>query len=269
MPRLRNLLLSFLILAGIAVLVFIFSLRDRYVVPILTYHHVSDAKGLPRLNNVTPRSFAWQMKFIKKHRYNVISFDDYIQGVKKGNSFARNIVIIQFDDGYDDNYTEAFPVLKQYKFPAMIFLISDKINDSGFLTWDQVKEMEAGNFKAGAHTRHHVYLPDASADVAKDEIFGSKKIIEGHLGHAIDYFAYPSGGFNETAEGFVEQAGFLAAGTTNRGQDRFNRNLFEINRIRVKDSDNGPILWAKLSGYYNLFREPKCGSQKCDQIDVK
>ena len=142
---------------------FTFWLRDRYVVPILTYHHVGIPSGSKyRLNTVTAKSFEYQMSFLKRHGFQVISFDDFVEGIKEGNSFNRNTVVLQFDDGYEDNYNYAFPILKKYGFPAMVFLISDKVGTPGFLTWDEIKEMEKYNFMAGAHTRHHVYLPRAS-----------------------------------------------------------------------------------------------------------
>ena len=259
MRHIKSFLVGFTVVSTFLAFIFIFWARDHYVPPILTYHNVSGVKGVFSLNNVRPGSFAWQMKFLKKHGYYVISFQDLVKGLKKGRAFARDTVVIQFDDGYEDNYTNAFPVLKRYRFPATVFLVSDRIGTPGFLTWDQVREMDAHNFTAGAHTRHHVYLPEVSLEAARDEIAGSKKIIEGHLGHPIDYFAYPSGGFTEAIEGLVEEAGFKAAVTTNRGQDRLNRDLFALKRIRVKDSDNALILWAKLSGYYNLFRKHKDG----------
>ncbi len=245
---------------------FTFWLRDRYVVPILTYHHVgipSDTKFI--LNTVSTKSFERQMKFLKKWGYEVISFEDLVEGIKKGYLFSRNTVVIQFDDGYEDNYLNAFPILKKYEIPAMVFLVSDMIDSQGFLTWGQVKEMERYNFLAGAHTRHHQYLPSLTYDKAKDEIAGSKKVIEEHLGHAIDYLVYPSGGFNEKDKQIAKEAGFKAAATTNRGIDRFNNDLFELKRIRVKDSDNNFILWAKLSGYYNLFRVSKSGDCKTQE----
>ncbi len=257
MRPIKNSLSGLTVLAVLAVLIFTFWMRGRYVGPVMTYHHVSDVASGGSLNNVTPRAFAWQMKFLKKHRYNVISFDDLVDGLKKGHVFARDTVVIHFDDGYEDNYTNAFPWLKKYHFPAMEFLVSDKVGTPGFLTWDQVREMDAQGFKAGAHTRHHVYLPDVSPDVVRDEIFGSKKIIEEHLGHRIDYFCYPSGGFTEQVQGVVQEAGFKAAVTTNRGQDRLNRDLFAFKRIRMKNKDNALTLWAKLSGYYNFFRKSK------------
>lgn len=243
---------------------FTFWLHDRYVVPILTYHHVGIPSGKWRLNTVSSRSFDYQMNFMKRHGFQVISFDDLVEGIKQGKEFARNTVVLQFDDGYEDNYQYAFPILKKYGYPATVFLISDVIGKRpDFLTWDQVKEMEKYNIAAGAHTRHHVYLPMVSDAMAQDEIAGSKKVIEAHLGHPIDYFAYPSGGFTPEDKHLIEQAGYKAAVTTNRGKGKFNLDLYEIKRIHMNDTDDqfsGLILWFKLSGYYNLFRHFKKGS---------
>jgi peptidoglycan/xylan/chitin deacetylase (PgdA/CDA1 family) len=253
------------IVFSIGILGFTFWVRDRYVVPILTYHHVgpnTDSKDA--LNTVSTKSFEFQMEFLRRHGYQAISFDDLVEGIKKGYTFSRNSVVIQFDDGYEDNYTNAFPIIKKYEIPAMVFLISDVVGNPGFLTWDQIKEMERYHFLAGSHTRHHYYLPSLSLEKAKDEIIGSKKVIENNLGHAIDYFAYPSGGFTIEDKEILKEAGFKAAGTTNRGKAKFNHDLYELKRIRMNDGDDrykGLILWGKLSGYYNLFRKSKSGSE--------
>jgi peptidoglycan/xylan/chitin deacetylase (PgdA/CDA1 family) len=244
----------------IGALGFTFWLRDRYVVPILMYHHVGVPSGKWRLNTVSEESFDFQMDFIKRHGFQVIRFEDLVESIKKGHQPARNTVVIQFDDGYEDNYKYAFPVLKKYSFPATIFLISDIVGAPDFVTWDQVKEMEKYDILAGAHTRHHVYLPRTGEAEARDEIAGSKKIIEDHLGHSIDYFAYPTGGFTEETKHLVAEAGYKAAVTTNRGKDKFDTDLYELKRIHMNTTDDqysGVVLWFKLSGYYNLFRQAK------------
>ena len=256
----KNILLALISVLIIVSIGFTLWLRDRYVVPILTYHHVGIPSGKWRLNSVSEKSFEYQMTFMKRHGFQVISFDDLVEGIKKGHLFSRNTVVLQFDDGYEDNYKYAFPILKKYGFSAIEFLISDKIGDPGFLTWDEVKEMEKYNLLAGAHTRHHVYLPEVSLIEAQDEIAGSKKVIEDHLGHSIDYFCYPTGGFTEEVKRLVKEAGYRAAVTTNRGKDRFNIDLYELDRIHMNNTDDryfGLILWFKLSGYYNLFRKLK------------
>src|SRR5665213_2167712 len=80
-----------------------FWLRDRYVVPILMYHHVGIPSGSKwRLNTVSEKSFDYQMRFMKRHGFQVISFDDLVEGIKKGHAFTRNTVVLQFDDGYED-----------------------------------------------------------------------------------------------------------------------------------------------------------------------
>jgi len=260
MRILKRILLALLVVIIIGSLGFSFWLHDRYVVPILAYHHVGIPSSKWRLNTVSESSFDYQMDFLKRHGFEVISFDDLIEGIKQGRQFARNTVVIQFDDGYEDNYKYAFPILKKYGFPAMIFLISDKVNTPNFLTWDEIKEMEKYNISVGSHTRHHVYLPKADLAKAQDEIAGSKKIIEDHVGHSIDYFCYPSGGFNEDIKRLVQEAGYKAAVTTNRGKGKYNTDLYQLKRVHMNNSDDlysGLILWFKLSGYYNLFRHPK------------
>lgn len=92
-----------------------------------------------------------------------------------------------------------------------------------------------------------------------DEIGGCKKVIEEHIGTPIGYFSYPKGGFTEEVKMLVKKAGYKAACTTNRGLDVLNRNVYELKRISVRNRDASFSLWAKLSGYYNLFRRRKEG----------
>ncbi len=230
---------------------------DKYTVPIVTYHNVNYPDHL-RLNSVTPESFKRQMAYLKEHGFHVLSFSEFVEATKNKRSFPRKSVVITFDDGYEDNYVYAFPILKQYQFPTIIFICSDFIGEEGYLTWQQIREMEQSDIMIGSHTSSHTYLPEAPSDKQDSEIYDSKRIIEQQLRHRVDFFAYPHGGFNENIKKKVRQAGYLAAGTTNRGFDRFNKDLYEIKRFRLNDSDTSSIvLWGKLSGYYNLFRKLK------------
>ena len=249
--------LVLVVILAIGTIGYIFWMRDRYVVPILTYHHVGIPSEKWRLNTVSEKSFDYQMSFIKRHGFQVISFGDLVEGIKKGYQFNRNTVVLQFDDGYEDNYKFAFPILKKYGFPAMVFVVSDKIGTPGFLTWDELKEMEKYSFLTGSHTRRHPYLPSLNKLQAEDEIAGSKKIIEDHLGHSIDYFAYPTGGFSSDIKRLVKESGYKAAVTTNRGKNRFNTSSYDLKRIHMSNVDDQYSLWFKLSGYYNLFRHAK------------
>lgn len=246
-----------LLLLAIAVFTYGLELRGKYVVPILNYHEVSLNGRQDNLLNVTAKNFETQMSFLKRHKYNVISLDELVSSITSKKPLPRNSVVLTFDDGNADNYEHAFPVLKKYGFPATIFIAVRLIGKKGFLTWEQIVEMEKGGITFGSHTLNHVYLPDLSQSKQKKEIYASKKILERRLGHSVNHFCYPKGGFSNEIKGFVRSAGYVSACTTNRGYDRFNRDVYELKRIRFANKYTMPIVfWAKLSGYYNLFRKP-------------
>lgn len=233
-------------------------LRSRYVVPILTYHHINPSSN--DMLTVSSKSFDEQMDFIEKNGFHVIGFNELAEGIRNKRQFPHNTVVISFDDGNKDNYNFALPILKKHKFPAIEFISSDLIDSPGYLNWNNVVEMEQNGFIISSHTRNHAYLPDLTLNALREEIVGSKKLIETKLKHKIHFIAYPNGGFTNVAKAIIEEAGYKAAVTTNRGQDRYNRNLYELKRIRMNDLDNryyGLILFAKMSGFYNLMRSSK------------
>ncbi len=229
---------------------------DKYTVPILMYHSVNVTQGAEGIT-VDPQSFANQMKFLKINGYNVISLDRLVSAIKRDEKLPRNSVVITFDDGNADNYEHAFPSLKENGFPAIIFVIANTVGHKGYVTWAQLKEMEKYGVIAGSHTLDHTYLPGAPTDVQYHQIAESKRIIEKNLGHPIGYIAYPSGGFTEDVKLMAEQAGYKGACTTNRGYSQFNKDIFEIKRIRLKSNEPDFEIWAKVSGYYNLFKSPR------------
>lgn len=240
----------------------------RYAVPMLTYHGFNYEKGLMF---VTPENFEKQMRYLKDKGFNVISLNELVEGIKIKKDFTRNTVVITIDDGYKNNFTYAYPVLKKYGFPATIFLIADEIGtNEEFLSWSEVREMSKNNISFGGHTRSHVYLPEVDKeDTLWDEIYGSKKIIEDNVGILADYFCYPKGGFTQKAQMYVKKAGYKGACTTNRGKHILDPiNVYELRRISVRDDDpyfsfsnliDSIGFRVKLSGYYNIFRSEKKG----------
>jgi len=252
------------ILAGLIVsfiIFYAFWLFPRYTAPILAYHHFGYVK---QSLYVTPENFDKQMHYMKNKGYNVISLGELVEGIKQQKKFAQKTVVITIDDGYKDNFTYAYPVLKKYGFPATIFVVSDYIGvKEDFMNWDQASQMLNSGISFGGHTRNHAYLPSVKdRDVLWEEIAGCKDIIEKHIKAPVDYFCYPIGGFAEETKIFIRKAGYKGACTTNRGFDRFNRSdVYELNRVKVTNSDmNAPFsFWAKVSGYYNLFRARKKG----------
>ena len=236
---------------------FAFWLSDKYVVPIMMYHNINYTSQ-PLDNMVSPENFAWQMSYLKKHGYRILSLDELVNGLREKRSFPRKTVVITFDDGYEDNYQYALPVLKKNLFPAIFFIVTETVEKPGFMSWEQIKEMEKSGMVFGSHTCNHIYLPAVDENQQHYQIQKSKEIIEENLGHPIYYFAYPVGGFTEPIKAMIRQAGYQGACTTNRGYYRLNQNPYELKRIRFGNNDRSDlIMWFKLSGYYNLFRQLK------------
>ena len=238
-------------------------LSPKYTIPILMYHNIGYEKGS---FFVSPKNFAKQMEYIKKNGYEVITLDELVRGIKDKKVFRRNKVVITLDDGYKDNFEYAYPVLKRLGFPATIFIVTDLIGTVSkgqgkeFLSWDEVVAMSKDNISIGGHTKSHFYLGIVKDEKAAfDEIAGSKKVIEQKIGMPVDYFCYPGGGFNERVKELVNKAGYKGACATNRGFVDFNRDVYELKRIKVTNYDgNKPFsFWAKLSGYYNILRKEK------------
>ena len=241
--------------------VYFFYLLPKYVVPILMYHRFGyeDSSLF-----VSPENFERQMAYIKGKGYKVISLDELVKGIENKRNFNHKTVVFTIDDGYRDNYIYAYPVLKKYAFPATIFIISDYIgNNKDFMTWEQIETMRESNISFGGHTKNQVYLPDIEKKVILwDEIAGCKRAIQNRIGRRINYFCYPTGGFTEEIKEIVRISGYKGACTTNRGFAQSNKDLYELKRIKITNSDtNKPLSFrAKLSGYYNLFRSKKSGN---------
>ncbi len=247
-------LLGILLVLGIAFSVW---LKQIYTVPIMMYHHVNYSRST-EMDHVSPENFEKHMRFLKTHHYQVIGLDELVKTIQAGRPLPRKSVVISFDDGYQDNYQYAFKILKKYQFPAVLFVLTERLEKKGYLTWNELKEMAGQGIIIGSHSRNHDYLPELSFGKQKKEIKESKRILEEGLGITVEYFSYPLGGFSDTIKFMVRKAGYKASCTTNRGYDRFNKDLYELKRVRFSDKDNSNIiLWFKLSGYYNFSRELK------------
>jgi peptidoglycan/xylan/chitin deacetylase (PgdA/CDA1 family) len=229
--------------------------KAQYVVPIIMYHKIDGNSATSRLS-VSPENFKRQMCFLKNQRYNVVKLEDLADMVKK-NKFPPKTIAITFDDGYENNYTDAYPVLKEIGLPATIFIIPTMIGTDDYLTWDQVIEMsESGLITIGSHSLSHPWLPDQAEQILDSEIRGSKRAIESHLQKEINTFCYPLGGFNKNVKEKVIKAGYKIAVATNPGKRYPKHDLFVMKRLRVSNtSDNLFVFWFETTGFYTWIKE--------------
>ncbi|MBM3247990.1 MAG: polysaccharide deacetylase family protein [Candidatus Omnitrophica bacterium] len=235
---------------------FVFT-EHLYVVPILAYHHVDEVIHSDSPTVLTD-NFARQMEFISSRGYKVLTLDEVIEAIRAGKRLPRNSLAITFDDGYANNYIYAYPVLKKYNFPATIFIITGKDASDGFISREQMLQMQENNIFFGSHSKSHQYLPELKDEQLRDEIFNSKKELEEKINSEVKYFCYCFGGFSDKIIDMVKEAGYQAAFTTNRGKGRFNKNIYALKRVKVGNADTNPLrMWGKLSGFFNFFRSEK------------
>lgn len=229
--------------------------REQYVVPIIMYHKIDDNASVSKLS-VSPENFKRQMSFLKRHNYNVVRLEDLPALIRSG-KIPYKTIVITFDDGYENNYTDAYPVLKELGLPATIFIVPALIGSEGFLTWDQVIEMsESGIISIGSHSMTHAYLLDLPEQKLNIEIFDSKRAIESHIRKKVLGFSYPLGHFNDYIKKRVIDAGYRIAVSTNPGRGYPKNDLFAMKRLRIsRTSDSLFVFWIETSGFYTWIKE--------------
>jgi len=230
---------------------------QQHSTAVVMYHNIA-ANPQNYNDTVSPQTFQAQLEYFKAQGYHVLRFSDLVGMMKAGKKLPRKTLVLTFDDGYENNFLQAFPLLKQYGLTATFFISAGKVGQPGFMNWKELSALQQGGMDIGAHGMGHVYLPQVPDVVQNYEITESKKQIEARLKNRVDIFSYPVGGFNENIKRLVMQAGYQGAATTNRGAHFRNDDIYAIRRIKLTDKDVSAFnLWRKCSGYYYLFQKPK------------
>jgi len=204
---------------------------------ILMYHRVRDDKKTMNIS-VSTKNFEEQMAFLKGN-FKVISLSSLVKGAKSGTNSSKDHVAITFDDGYKDNYWNAFPILKKNNFSATVFLVSSAVdNDKNMLDLEEILTMKKGHIEFGSHTVSHGILRNIDTNTAANEIFRSKEDLSRLLNEKVEFFSYPRGKkrhFSTVAKNLVKQAGYKAAFTTENGKITQKSDFFELSRIGIRD----------------------------------
>ncbi len=234
---------------------------------ILMYHSVTDLiDNKDDIGRTVPENlFDIQMNYLKKCGYNVISLKKGIEYILCKSSLPKKSIIITFDDGYEDNYLNAWPILKKYNYPATIFLISsyvdrprnfDYLLEKGIharsLDYNQIQEIQIDSdlVTFGFHTKSHVRLSGQDASALDDELSVGLSNLEKH-GIKTDLFAYPYGGastFNEIVIQKLEALKILAACTTITGINKPGDDVFRLKRMHIAWYDDIRNFRNKLVG---------------------
>lgn len=196
---------------------------------VLMYHSISDWSSELA---VTPENFEKQVKWLKESGYKFVTVSELLAP-----GLSEKSVCLTFDDGFEDNFTQMFPVLQRHQAKATIYLAPD-ISDIKKLTSQQIKEMQvSGLCEFGAHTLNHVNLSQLADDDAKEEIVLSKSRVELLTQCECRAFAYPFGRYTEKTVELVREAGFDSAVTVKKGIEHI-RDPYRMKRISILGKTN-------------------------------
>lgn len=206
---------------------------------ILVYHivrpaYTSDSASV-RTFAVTPEVFDAQMAYLQSSGYHIVPFSALENYFYAGSSLPSHPVILNFDDGWEDQYVYALPILEKYHYTATFFPPTNWINyDKSFLTWAQLREMITLGMSVGSHSRSHIPLADVTNQtILASEIQDSKQILEKELGTTINEFDYPYGSFSSTTIAAVKAAGYKAARTEIFGRYQSISDIFALRAINA------------------------------------
>jgi peptidoglycan/xylan/chitin deacetylase (PgdA/CDA1 family) len=217
------------------------------------YHYVSeppaDADIYRRDLSVTPSQFEEHLRYLLENGYHPVTLDDLLYALAQGKALPEKPVIITFDDGYEDNYAGAFPILDRYGIAAHFFIITDFVNQAraGYMTWAQIEEMSAAGQRFGSHSRDHPDLEGRPVDYLVWQALGGAEAIQEHLGYHPRWIAYPSGRYDDQVMAVYRSAGYWGGLATRQGATHTLEQIMELRRVRVRGSHEATDLGQLLA----------------------
>ena len=220
---------------------------------VLNYHQVQNSHhslAMPIAD------FDAQMEYLSSHGYVTITPDELYSGLNGELELPKKPVLITFDDGYADNYTNAFPILKYYGMRATIFVIPAFVGKyKNYLTWEEMREMQDSGISIQSHTLNHYKLEELPDDEIRSELLNSKQILEENLGQPVEFLAYPTGTYNLHIAGIAKAVGYKGAYTIKYGNVDLGSNLFALERVPIFHTANSMKDFYERIDYRQSFEE--------------
>jgi peptidoglycan/xylan/chitin deacetylase (PgdA/CDA1 family) len=199
---------------------------------LLMYHYVrtvnQDSDPIGYRLSVTPAAFEEQIRYLSEAGFRAATVASLLQG-----DALKNAVALTFDDGYEDFYLNAYPILARYNMTATVYVVSDWVGKSGYLNEEQIRELLAAGFEIGSHTVSHRELHKLSETDQIRQIRDSKLSLEQRFNTQVVSFCYPVGRYTDVTTRLVREAGYLGAVTTQPGVPSDTTNAYTIPRQRV------------------------------------
>lgn len=218
-------------------------------VPVLMYHLISTpaqaGDALPGLV-VAPDVFAAQLAAARAAGWSTITAATLARDMAAGVQPPHRTFVITIDDGHDDGFTQAFPILQQNGFVATFYVPTERIGHPGYLTSTELTTMAAAGMEIADHTVNHVPLASVAPTEAVSQIDTSATALAQLLGAAPTTLAYPYGSHDLAVEAEVGHAGFLLAFTTVEGCSQTIAGRLAEPRMRVDPGTTPGFLLSQL-----------------------
>ena len=244
----------------------IFARQQQPGIHFLLYHKVSGE--LPLELDLAYPLFQRQMEFLHRTK-RVISYDDAVRRLLAAERLPNDLFVLTFDDGYEDFYSHAFPVLRDLGLPAILFITTAFIEHKtpcvlrvpppqGVkpLSWEMVAELiGSGLIALGGHSHNHIELPNASEAQALEELTGSLDLVKRRVGITLRHFAYPRARWNERVELLVKGVydSAVLAGWSKARLEGFDP--YRIPRVPILRRDKWMFFVAKTRGWLEKERK--------------
>jgi peptidoglycan/xylan/chitin deacetylase (PgdA/CDA1 family) len=171
------------------------------------------------------------MDNVAKKRYRALRLNDILN---QSADFTDSLVIT-FDDGWANNYTDAFPILQQYGLNATLFVITGSVGQPRYVSWDQLSEMSRHDISIQSHGVSHKPLTAFGRDRIVHELEASKKTLEDRLGIPVEFLSLPHGAISTEVVQVAENVGYRALCTSEPGYSYSYGVCPLLKRINISD----------------------------------
>lgn len=222
-------------------------------VPVLMYHYISHVPAEQANSKVAvdlrvpPEIFEQHLLYLQREGYHSISVPLLWEALNGRAVLPPKPIVLTFDDGYGDAFTNAFPLLRRYGFTGTFFITVNLIGRPGYMTWDQVRALDAAGMDVESHAMEHKPMTAFGPAGLAYEMGTARQILSQQVGHEVRFFAYPSGDYNATAMQGAASNGYYAAFVKSGGSLQSLDWAYALRRTRVGGSASAEALKTALA----------------------
>lgn len=225
-------------------------------VPVLMYHEIADSTVTDDPLAVAPQVFADQLDYLRDAGFTPVTAAALSSTLADGGQLPERPVAVTFDDGHEDFYTDALPLLKQRGFTGTLFMTTDWVGFVGYgkrmMTWSQLADAVQDGAEIGAHTRSHPKLDQLTETQLRDELCVSKSLLEDNLGTAITGVAYPFGYSSPQVRQIARNAGYTYGCSVGNAMTTSTMDSFALTRLTVKRTTTLDSFRQMVNGHDTL-----------------